>query len=340
MTLPRILDAAGRELTYASLSMSRSLEQGASQLQWTAYEMRSDLVNQVVKVVDGGAVRFTGFVEQVSGNALDGFSHSARSLTSTLFLHDAAGNELFKSSAVGTIVRALAGKVGVKVAESPTDRVQRFRLQKGEDLGRAMQRLAEVARFVVTDDAAGAVRAYRAPEKASTSWVEGQGTVTRSVQVELDFSEWRNEWVCRGQREVVTGDLDTDGAGQLEIDVATESPRPTRRILPNRSANSRADARNFVEWQAKKALSETVRLTVTHSRWPAEVGTRVRIKVPSLGIDEDFVIASLSLEVSQSAIQATASCVMPDVYSARPLRPRVEKRVSNWKVAQGVEVSK
>ena len=339
MSLPRILDTKGRELGYSSLSLSRSLEQIASKLQFSSHESYADLLSQVV-IVDDGETRFTGILEQITGDEVNGFSHSARSLTSTLLLVDAAGNEQFRRSTIRTVVEALANFADVNVAAAPTDRVQRFRLQKGEDAGRALQRLADAHRFVITDDASGAIHAYRAPEKASAIWVERSGSITRPIGLDLNFTHLRNEWVCRGQREVVTGDLDSDGTGQLEISVTTGSPRKTRRVLPNRSATSRADARNFVEWQAKKALASTVRVTVVHNRWPAEVGTRVRIRARSLNIDEDFIVASLALEASESAVQVTASCVLPDVYEFRPLSRRrgsFEKRVSTWKSADGVE---
>ena len=113
---------------------------------------------------------------------------------------------------------------------------------------------------------------------------------------------------------------------------------PSRRVLPNRSAVSTVDARRYVEWEAKKALASVIQLDVTHDTWVAEPGDRVRIRAPLEGIDEDFVVASVTYTVGEAVEQKT-TCVLPDVYSTRPLRPRVERRVERWEIAtkEGLE---
>jgi hypothetical protein len=208
-------------------------------------------------------------------------------------------------------------------------------LEKSSNLGEQLQRLAEVRRLTFTDDAQGRLVGYRAPETASTTWTDGAGSVTSAFAINLNFSNWVNTWTCRGQREIVSAELDSDDAGQIGVDIVTSSLRPGLRVLPNNQTVSRADAKNFVDWSAKKALAPTVAVTIKHNVWAADPGTRVRLRSPGLGIDEDFVVSSATATVSEGDVSYTAECVLPDVYTFRPLRPRVEARVSDWEIAKG-----
>lgn len=335
----KIIDSAGVEVTFSQLTIRRSVEELAGRLSFNSYEYRPGLINRRASVQLGGAVRWTGFLEQLHGNLVDGLTYEGRSLTSSLLLVDAAGNELFRQSSVASVARQLCGKAAVEVATIPLAKVQRFRLEKSSSLGEQLQRLAEVHRLTFTDDAQGRLVGYRAPDKASTTWVDGAGTVTAAFTLNLNFSDWVDRWTCRGQREIVSAELDTDDAGQIGIDIVTGSLRPGLRVLPNNQTVSKADAKNFVDWNAKKALAQTVTVAVKHGEWAADPGTRVRLRSRSLGLDEDFVVSAVTATVSEGEVSYSAECVLPDVYTFRPLRPRVEARVSDWEIAKGpVEV--
>jgi hypothetical protein len=221
------------------------------------------------------------------------------------------------------VLESVADRVGVSVAPGvPEDRVSRLRLTKGESLAQGVQRLAETYRFVATDDGLGRLRAYRSPSAPTAeTWRDRAGSVTAAITSRLDVSEWRKEWLCRGQRELVDDDAE-DAAAQLGLEVDTLSVRPTRRIVPNKSATSQAHARQLVVWQAQTALAQAVSLTVNHDRWPAETGDLVRIVVPTEAINEDFVVQAVTATVSPGQVSATAVCVLPDVYTTAPRPPR------------------
>jgi prophage tail gpP-like protein len=339
MTLARIIAADGSDITFSQLTIRRSVEELAGRLSFASFEYRAGQLNRPATVQLDSVVRWTGFLEQLHGTVVDGFQYEGRSLTSSLLLVDAAGNELFRQSSVSAIARALATRAGVAVASVPADKVQRFRAEKARNLGEQLQRLAEVQRLTFTDDAQGRLVGYRAPDKATATWTDGAGTVTAAFSINLNFSSWVNTWTCRGQRDVMSGELDSDDAGQIGIDIETSSLRPGLRVLPNNQTVSRADAKNFVDWNAKKALASTVGVTVKHGTWAADPGTRVRLRSSKLGLDEDFVVSSVTATVSEGEVSYTAECVLPDVYTFRPLRPRVEARVSDWEIAKGpVEV--
>lgn len=331
----KLVASDGSEITCSQVTLRRSVEELAGRLSFGSHEYRPGQLNRPATLQLAGVVRWTGFVEQLHGNPVDGLTYEARSLTSTLLLVDADGNELFRQSTVASIARQLAAKAGVGVGLVPADKVQRFRLEKSRNLGEQLQRLAEVHRLTFTDNAAGELVGYRAPDKATATWTDGAGTVTAPFGINLNFSSWANTWTCRGQREVMSAELDAEDAGQIAIDIQTGSLRPGLRVLPNNQTVSRADAKNFVDWSAKKAMAATVAVTVKHGVWAADPGTRVRLRSSLLGLDEDFVVSSVTASISDSEVSYTAECVLPDVYTFRPLRPKVEQRVSDWEIAKG-----
>lgn len=338
--VPRLLGPSGERIEIESLQLTRSLEQLSGVLSWTSRESVADRLVRECEVRDRTGRRlFRGFIERCQGSPTAGFSCTARSLTSALVVTDAAGTEYFRRSSALAILRTLAVRTGVPMASgaAPTRTVRRFRLERGESYARALQRLAGTHRFIVTDDANGGLRGYTLPATVDAQWVDGSFPVIDAIAVDLDFADWRDEWVCRGQREVVSPEL-AEGNAQIRVAIATGARRKSRRVLPSRSASSKADAARFVEWQARKALAATVGVEVGLAEWPAGVdaGSRVHVRSPSQGIDDELIVAGLSLEINGSTYRARASCVPPETYSFRPLRGgTVEKRVDRWKVNDG-----
>jgi hypothetical protein len=340
----RILDPDGAEIPFSSLTVASSLEQLASTARWRTHTPRRDLLNQQVRIVEDDEPRFVGYLEQIDGDALSGYDVGARSSTSTLLLYDADGSEVFSATSIRAVLESLALRVGIKVAPgTPEDRVSRFRLTKGENFAQGIQRFAETYRFVATDDALGRLVAYRTLiGSALETWRDRTGSVTGAITSRLDVSEWRKEWLCRGQRELVDDDA-ADEAAQIGLGVDTLSIRPTRRIVANKSATSQAHARQLVTWQAQKALANVQSLTVHHDRWPTETGELVRVVVPTESINEDFVVQAVTATIGAGQVSATAICVLPDVYTTQPRPPRnIESRAmsAERKLANALQAQK
>lgn len=321
----------GSPMSFSTLSVTRSIENAFGQAQWSTYEDGTGRLNTIIEIRENNGLRFRGYFEISDGNQIEGFSCSARSLAVQLDQVEASGAETFRSTNLATIARALAQRAGVTIAEVPSRQVNRFRLERGESYRQAMQRLAEVHRVVITDDAAGRVRVFALPDAVvpRAVWREGAGSVTKAIRRRLDYSDWRTEWECRGSRVVV------DAEGDLDIGFLTTAglTRPSRRVLPNRAATSRADAAAMLDWAAKTALARTISVEVTHLAWPAEPGDVVQVVAPELGIDEVMVVQSIQADLVRH--EYVAVCVFPDVYLAKPLPRQRATRPSEWKIAQG-----
>lgn len=317
----------------SALTVSRSLEDAFSQCQFASFEDLAHLADSELAGYDAtGALRFTGYLEQVTGTAVSGYQYTARSKTIQLDRYDALGNERYRRATLESVLRSLALIAGVEVGAVASRRVARFRIRRGDSFRTALQRLAEVAQVVITDDAQGRIRAFAldAVGTPSATWCDQRDPVTRPIEIALDYTEWRYEWICRGHRGFVGGDLDGDGKEEIRVSGEFGVNRGSRRVLDSRAAASKADAALLVDWTAKKHLARVARVTVPMGRWPADPGDVVRVRVPDQGVDDVLIVQAVEGDLVSNDFQA--HCAFPDAYQARTrLRRGREVRPQEWR---------
>ena len=323
----------GACITFSALTVTRSLEAAYSQVSLATFEDLAPRVDDIIDVKDAqGETRFRGYLERNDGSSTTGFSANAQSLAIQLDRFDARGSEAFRRTNLEAVVRALAQVAGAEVGRIPRRRVTRFRLRRGETFRQAVQRLAEAHQIVVTDDRMGRIQAFALPSGPLVpvaTWTDGRGTVTEPIARRLDYSQWRREWLCRGQRLLVASDA--GGGNQETIAIASQvaNTRPSRRVLSNKAASSKADAAALIDWAAKKQLAQTIGVSVVHGEWPGEPGDVVRVRSRALGIDDVLIVEGLEADLVRN--RYTARCVFPDVYRERvKLRRERATRPRQW----------
>ena len=148
---------SGRAINVATLSMNRGIEQAMSVVQLETHDvLLADLGNEEIRVTWKGERVFTGFLEDLSGSPLTGYSAGLRSKALNLDKFDATGNEYFAASnTVRSVVAVVTKRAGVTIGAVPDVRVNKFRIRRGTNYRRALQELAETYQLVLTDDAFG-----------------------------------------------------------------------------------------------------------------------------------------------------------------------------------------
>lgn len=330
MTL-RVRTAAGRDVHVAALTLSRGLEQAMSVAQLQTHDvLLANLGNEEVHVTWKGTRVFTGFIEELAGSPLSGFTVGLRSKTLSLDKFDATGNEYFAASnTVRSIVAVVAGRAAVAIGAVPDVRVNKFRIQRGTSYRRALQELAATHQLVLTDDAFGRVVLVGldpAPPARET-WVQGSAPTIGPVTVQLDVSDLRASYMCRGQRVLVDGDFDAQNDEEIGEHIAAAALPKSRKVLPSKAASSRSDAVRLLDWTAKQAVGQAIRVTVPINEYPGDPGFAVRVKA-DIALPGQSVTFALHETMIASGIRADfvaqrfeALCLLPEVYTRKARIP-------------------
>jgi prophage tail gpP-like protein len=306
-------------LEIAELSITRSLENAISGLRFATFEDRQDAIGERVQADYDDLISFTGTIENWSGTNETGFRSTARSTTVNLQLTDALANERPRDTTIGEIATSLGARVAVVVAPVDDDEaVDRYRLRRGTSYQRSIQELCAAHGYVLTDDADGRAVLYRAPrERVPLEVWELGAEPVRNVVLQPSIRDWRDQIVCRGQRSPTPDDVADVTLGQVGAEIVVGNTRPSRRVLQNQAARSKAAARRLVASEARKALARSLSASVTLTATARQPGDIVRVRRPRgprAAFDQPMVIAEMTWTVATNELMINAVCVPIAVY--------------------------
>lgn len=346
------LRVGGRELSgWLEASVSLSLEnaqrgftvRAASRYPEEIHLLRIKPGSEVV--VYAGADRvLTGWIDKQEA-AFDRGSHaltiSGRSKTCDLVdcsVVDVAGQ--WRNVRAEAIIRELSAAYGVDVVvEIPaTDPIRRFATQKGETVMGAIQRLAQLRSFLITDDAQGRLVLTRAgATRAAVDLRTGANIKSGSASVDLSarFTEYR----CRSS--AIGNDQDF-GAILQSVQTATDAgDMGRRRVLEIRAERGEdaARTRQRATWEAATRYGQSIAAAYVVQGWRQTEGGPLwernqilRVVDTLTGLDGDLLVVDVDLSVTRDAgTVASLTLAPPEGYEAlepferrtRPGRRRV-----------------
>lgn len=302
----------------SEVSLTRSLENAVSGLRFQTFEDRRARIGDRIRVKLFDLPSFVGTVESWPGSPQTGFSPTARSTTVNLQLFEALANERPRQSSVADIAAALCTQVGVQLAPVAADApVDRFRLERSMSYQRAIQAVCEPRGFVLTDDADGRAVLFQVPEDRTPLevWEEGQEPV-RHIDLAFNIRDWRDEIVCRGQRSPTPDDVNDPGLAQIAASVTAGANRPSRRVIENRAARSKAAAALLVADEARKSLSSAIQVPVRLSDTVRQPGDIVLVRKRSANFSQPMIVSTMTWTVSPQDAVIDAVCVPIAVYDS------------------------
>jgi prophage tail gpP-like protein len=309
MTLVRVqVGNPLEDLTVSAVTVTRSLETADSGARVQTFEDRADAIGEPIAIDMEGVRLLTGTVEQWPGSRERGFGPTARSTTVQLGLFDALQSERPRETTVAAIARVLAQRAGVSVVAVADEPVDRFKIARGQSYQRAIQGLCEVHGFVLTSDALGRAVLFRAPRERTPIeiWELGRAPV-RDMTINRNIQDWRDEIVCRGQRSPRADDLADVALGNVGAEISAGLTRPSRRVLDNNAARSKAAARRLVADEARKALAGVLVAEIELSYTARIPGDIVRVRRD--GFDQPLIVSSMEWSADTRSITYQATCV-------------------------------
>lgn len=323
------------DTSFSDLTITRSLESACSSFQLTA--PFPELANKGrrgplfrpgarAEIKHGSHLVFTGWIDQVSVHQ-DGESHTVtltgRSVTSELVdctsLYDfqpegsGAGGEWRNRPAV-VITRALADYYGVDVV-SQVDMggtLDRFVVESGETAFEAVERLAALEGYLLTDDPMGQLVLTRAGTDYMDSELTRAGYI--SIDITADASQLYTEYRCRGQRHG-WGSQACCGFGKALDTTLTDRYRVLQIDAEGEADSTRCSTR--ATWEAATRSGRSTSIVVVVPGWVTSSGSLwesnrlVYLLDEPHDLDGDFLIVSTEFRYDDSGGHVTTLTLAP-----------------------------
>lgn len=347
------LRIGGRELAgWKTATITQSIEDVARSFTVSAASRYPEEI-QLLRVKPGSAVEvylgsellITGWIDKQDATfdrSSHGLTLSGRSKTGDLVdcsvIH--ASGQWRNTSAV-EIARQLAADYGVELVDElgSTPNVRRFAVQDGETVVGAIQRLAQLRGFLVTDDERGRLVLTRASStRADVELRTGVNILRGSASV--DFSARYTEYRCKSSR---VGDDQDFGAVLQASQTATDAGDMGRaRILEIRAEKGEDAARTKerATWEAATRYGQSIAVSYDVQGWRQTAGGRtwrrneiVRVVDELTGLNGDLLVTDVELTVARSSgTVAKLTLAPPEGFELLPpFKPRRSgrKRVKN-----------
>ena len=231
------------------------------------------------------------------------------------------------------LVEILARPFGVPVsAETDTGAAfKKFKLQPGETVFAAIQRLCRMRGVLPVSDGLGNLRLTRAGSRRAPTALESgpQGNIL-SAEGEFTDRERHSEYIVRGfaqGSDQAWGDeLRAEGRAQ---DHAVRRHRPLL-IMAEGQVDART-AQQRAQWEATVRAGRARRARYTVQGWTArgqlwQPNTRVAVRDSWLGIGDDMLISGVRYQRSENGgTLTTLTVVHPDVFKLIALPEREEE---------------
>jgi len=287
--------------------------------------------------LDGETV-ITGYVDDVRPS-YDATSHeiSVSGRDRTADLVDCSASQTpgeWHNASAGFIASELAKPFGVAVrVRHAGQRFKRFRIEEGETVFEALDRMCRMRALLATSGADGNLLLTRGGGGGAASVTLERGVNIVSASGSFSAKDRFSSYAVEGQQPG-TG-IKADSAAQVLATASDEQvPRYRPLILLAEDAVDAGAAGERARWErdARKARACTVNVTVQGWRecrggplWtPNKV---VRLKDAWLGIDADLLIVSVELSLSGQGSVTRLTLTYPRAYA---MPPESEKDISAW----------
>lgn len=283
-----------------------------------------------VEVKIGADVVITGWVDKLETRyGADSHTISVSGRSRTCDLVDCAAPSTpghWRGAEPLAIARELAAEVGVDVVSAADlgGKVSRFAVQKGELVEAALQRLAELRSFIVTDDASGRLVLTRAgSSRAESSIAVGENVLEGGASI--DLSGRFNAYQCKGARAAD----DRDFGSVLQVSgAAADSEDFGRRRTYTITAGPGEDAARCAQraaWEAATRYGQSIELSYTVQGWRQREGGPlwapnlvVEVRDPLSAVEGDFLIVDCRFRLSSSGTTTELSLRPIEGFEALP----------------------
>lgn len=237
--------------------------------------------------------------------------------------------------------------VSVRAAVDVGAKFPTIKLQQGETVFAALDRLARFRKILLAPDAAGGVVLTRAgTERAATRLVQGVNIL--SATGNLDTSQRFSRYIVKGQSVqsfTLDGEVETHAEAQT-TDSGVGRYRPL--VVMAESGADNAAARERAIWEANVRLGRSASAEVVVAGW-RQGGTgrlwapnqRVMVVAPWLRMEGEMLIRQVTYTRRQSeGTRCSLALVSPQAFSPEPPDKDKEKRQSSsgrniWREALG-----
>lgn len=277
------------------------------------------------KVLASGKPVLTGHLEKYSPR-FDENSYemtvSGRSKTGDLV--DSSHNHKkgeFKNKAPKAIVEEIAGEHGVKIEGAGGAKPREiFRLNPGETIFAAAERLARRDGFNITDTPAGNLHLFDKPEESHAGQLI-EGRDFESGSADFDSSKRFKKTEVKGQASI---DHDADNL-QIDAEVEDESgARQRRKVIVAPEFLRKQDAKKRAQHHRDRAAGKGISCEFTVPRWRDDAGEfwaprkLIYIESPLLGVSQVMMLESAVLKQGErDGTTAELSFVDPRGYGGK-----------------------
>lgn len=280
-------------------------------------------------LVDDATV-ITGYVDQVEGQ-IDEQVHevtiAGRDKTADLVDCSAVRKSgQWRGSRIEQIAADLAAPFGVSVrAEVDTGKpLASFALQAGESVFQAVDRAARLRALLLVSNAAGDLVITRAGQERVSSRLE-LGVNLLALRAASDMRDRFATYTLLGQ---APGTDIYSGALVAQIRAEAKDPGVSRYrplIVTNDSPDVAATLQQRALWEASVRAAKSLTVEAELQGWHHADGLwepnhLVRVRAPSLSVDDELLITDVEFTKSERGTRTTLALTKPDAFSLLPLK--------------------
>jgi prophage tail gpP-like protein len=311
---------------WETASVTRAIDQQASTFTVdVSNESKIDLKpGDEVQVLFGDELVMTGLVDVVSVS-YSATSHilslAGRSKTKDLIDSSAVITRQFKGQTIKQISEALVAPHGISViVQGEKETIQDFQVEaNGETVFAALQRLADMQQYTLTDDVEGNLVFARIGKIASGNLLK-TGNAILSCDYSISEQGRYAAYIVKGQ----TKGNETDWGKQIcQIYSTANDPgcRKNRVLIVNADTDmNAAQANKKAQWQQQANAGKSLELKYTVQGWTGSAGqlwrenTLVQVEDSILGFTGTLVISAINYNLSASGTTCDMTLNHPSAY--------------------------
>ncbi len=335
---------------WQSVQVTRSLQAIAGQFQVDYSKSESKAVyllslhpGDACTVLLGDTPVITGYIDTLSSH-LEGQSKGAQCTgrDKTADLVDASSThhpDEFRGLDLAGIARLLTAPFGITVkTQVPVGApFSVFKLQPGETVFEAIERAARMRGILLISDGLGnLVLTQTGQERAHTPLIQGNNVL--SISGQFNHQERFSHYIVKGQQqgwEELTSEQSAEVKAQAQ-DTTVLRHRPlmifAETVVDQPTAQQRAN------WEATVRAARSTVISVVVQGWRQQddslwaINQRVQVELPTLGIDDEWLITQVTYSLNMSQGTTTALELMrPDAFVPQPVVVKENNTSTGWK---------
>jgi prophage tail gpP-like protein len=243
----------------------------------------------------------------------------------------------FRSTPVLTLCERIAKPFGIPVALQPgldlPPPPAKLSVDPGDTAFEVIERACRASALLAVSDGKGGLLLMRpGTNRAQTALVEGQNI--KSASRRDDVTGRYRKVVVRGQTNG-TDSLFGGSAAAIEANAEDLNVKRSPRVLLVRPEGNVtvAHAKKRAQWETAVRAARALSLSVTVQGWTQADGTLwpvnalVRLRSPTLALDEDFLVTEASYSLDDASGTTTTMTLRPQgAYEPEPVIPKKAKK--------------